>query len=93
LKAVQITLDEELVTAVDRAAKKLGSTRSAFAREALRQELKRMEVRTLEERQRKGYVRRPARPAEFDVWEHEQVWPDPRREDSQRSSVVSAPPW
>jgi metal-responsive CopG/Arc/MetJ family transcriptional regulator len=72
-----MTLDEELVTAVDRAVRRLGTTRSAFAREALRQELKRIHVRTLEEKQRQGYVRKPARRGEFDAWEHEQVWPDP----------------
>ena len=86
-------LDERLVKAVDRAARKLGSTRSAFAGEALRQALKRIEDRTLEQRQRRGYVRKPTFPGEFDVWEDEQVWPDPPREGSHRSSVVSAPPW
>ena len=36
MKTVQITLNENLVKAVDSAAKKLGTTRSIFAREALR---------------------------------------------------------
>ncbi len=36
MKTVQMTLDDELLTRVDRAAKKLGTTRSGFARQALR---------------------------------------------------------
>ena len=36
MKTVQMTLDENLVKAVDSAAKKLGTTRSAFTRQALR---------------------------------------------------------
>ena len=40
MKTVQLTLGESLIKAVDRAAKKLGTTRSAFTREALRSALK-----------------------------------------------------
>jgi metal-responsive CopG/Arc/MetJ family transcriptional regulator len=36
MKTVQMTLDENLVEAVDREAKRIGTTRSAFARDALR---------------------------------------------------------
>ncbi len=35
MKTVQMTLDEGLVEAVDKAAKRIGTTRSAFARDAL----------------------------------------------------------
>lgn len=35
MRTVQLTLDEELVDAVDRTAKKLGTTRSGFTRAAL----------------------------------------------------------
>jgi hypothetical protein len=34
MKTVQMTLDEQLVKAVDSAAKKLGKTRSGFTRES-----------------------------------------------------------
>jgi len=40
MKTVQMTLDESLVREVDKAAKRLGTTRSAFARKALREALK-----------------------------------------------------
>ena len=36
MKAVQMTLEEDLVAAVDRLARRLKTTRSAFARDALR---------------------------------------------------------
>ena len=39
------TLDEELVQAVDEAAKRLGTTRSGFTRKALRQALTRLRER------------------------------------------------
>ena len=54
MKTVQMTLDENLVKAVDSAAKKLGTTRSGFTREALRSALKEVRVKQLEFRHRKA---------------------------------------
>ena len=76
MKTVQMTLDEELVAEVDRAAKKLGTTRSAFTREALWEALHRIRVEKLERRHREGYARHPVASAEFGDWESEQVWGD-----------------
>ena len=76
MKTVQMTLDEALVVAVDRAVKRLGTTRSAFAREALRAALARMRVKEMERKHREGYLRKPVRRGEFSVWEAEQVWVD-----------------
>jgi metal-responsive CopG/Arc/MetJ family transcriptional regulator len=76
MKTVQMTLDDELVSAVDRTARRLGTTRSAFTREALRAALDRARVRELEDKHRKGYARKPVRKQEFSVWEQEQVWGD-----------------
>ncbi|HXK27833.1 MAG TPA: CopG family transcriptional regulator [Candidatus Binatia bacterium] len=75
MKTVQMTLDENLVKAVDSAAKKLGTTRSAFTREALRSALKVVRVKELESRHHEGYRRKPVNRGEFD-WESEQVWGD-----------------
>ncbi len=72
-----MTLDEELVTRVDRAAKKLGTTRSGFTRQALRDALRCLQVRQLEEQHRRGYVAKPVRRGEFDRWDAEQAWPEP----------------
>jgi predicted transcriptional regulator len=76
MKTVQMTLDEQLVKAVDSAARKLGTTRSGFTREALRAALKEVRVRELESKHREGYKRRPVKRGEFSDWESEQVWGD-----------------
>lgn len=76
MKTIQMTLDEDLVLRVDRAVKKLETTRSAFTREALREALKRLSTAELERRHRAGYRKAPVRKGEFDDWEREQVWPD-----------------
>ena len=76
MKTVQMTLDEPLIRAVDSAAKKLGTTRSGFTRDALRSALKVVRVRELEAKHRDGYKRKPVRRGEFSDWEAEQVWGD-----------------
>jgi len=76
MKTVQMTLDEGLVRSVDEAAKKLHTTRSAFTRAALREALKNLKVKMLEEKHRQGYRNHPPSRAEFAVWEKEQAWGD-----------------
>lgn len=81
VKTVRFTLDKHLVQEVDEIVKKLGTTRSSFAREALRDALskveqKKVEQKELERRHREGYEKQPVQPGEFDVWEDEQVWVD-----------------
>jgi len=76
MRTVQMTLEEDLVTAVDGAAKRLGTTRSAFTRDALRAALARIRVRELEQKQQEGYARKPVKKREFSIWEREQVWAD-----------------
>jgi metal-responsive CopG/Arc/MetJ family transcriptional regulator len=76
VKTVQMTLDDDLVGKVDRAARRLGTTRSAFTRRALREALERLATSELERRHRSGYRAKPVRRGEFDRWEREQVWPD-----------------
>ncbi len=76
MRTVQMTLDEELVKAVDRAVKRLRTTRSAFARQALRKALENLSVAELEQKHRRGYEHHPAGKKEFTVWENEQNWGD-----------------
>ena len=76
MKSVQMTLDEHLVKAVDSAAKKLGTTRSGFTREALRSALKEIRIKGLESKHREGYKHKPVKRGEFSDWESEQVWGD-----------------
>lgn len=71
-----MTLEPDLVAHVDRAAAKLGLTRSAFARRALRAALERLHQQELELRHRNGYRRKPVRRGEFAAWEREQTWPE-----------------
>lgn len=76
MRTVQMTLDDELVQTVDRVVKDLHTTRSAFARDALQQAIRRIKTEALEEKHRRGYLRKPAGAGEFDVWEREQKWSD-----------------
>ena len=76
MRTVWMTLDEELVKEVDEVAKKLGTTRSAFTRLALRAALACATREEEERRHRSGYERKPVRPGEFSDWENEQVWVD-----------------
>jgi metal-responsive CopG/Arc/MetJ family transcriptional regulator len=77
MKTVQMTLDEDLVVSVDKVAKRLGTTRSAFARKALKLALKEVRINELEQKHREGYKRKPVKRGEFDDWEAEQVWVEP----------------
>ena len=74
METVQIVLDRKLLTATDRAARRLKVNRSALVREALREHLRRMEIRTLEERDREGYLRQPQSDEEH-LWETVAAWP------------------
>ena len=74
MKTVQMTLDEELVAQVDKAARKLHTSRSGFTREALRRALRDMQVKELEEKHQRDYAQLPITEGEFSVWEEEQEW-------------------
>ena len=75
MRTVRMTLDQGLVDAVDGAAKRLGTTRSAFTRQALSDALERLRIDALEQRHRRGYERHPVGSDEFSVWEDEHAWP------------------
>jgi metal-responsive CopG/Arc/MetJ family transcriptional regulator len=76
MKTVQMTLDEDLVARVDRAARRLKTTRSEFTRQALRAALKQVTTRQREAQHRRGYAAHPAERDEFSGWASEQVWPE-----------------
>ena len=73
---VQMTLDEKLVKRVDGLAHKLRTSRSAFAREALKEALRKHQMLELEEKHKNGYLRHPAKKGEFDIIEDEHAWGD-----------------
>ena len=69
-------LESTTVKAVDKVVKKLHTTRSAFAREAFREAIKKFNVSRLERKHRRGYELHPVVKPEFSVWEDEQEWGD-----------------
>ena len=76
MRTIQMTLDDDLVKAVDRVSKQLHTNRSAFTRKALREALSRYSLEQLERKHREGYMRRPVDTDEFSVWKQEQAWGD-----------------
>ena len=77
MKVVQMTLHENLIASVDKVAKHLGTTRSAFTRQALKNALIQVRANELERKHREGYRRKPVKRGEFEDWETEQVWVEP----------------
>ena len=71
MKTIQMTLDEDLIKAVDRLSKQLHTSRSAFTRKALRDALARYNVEQLEQKHRRGYEQTPVGADEFSVWEED----------------------
>ena len=65
MKTVQMTIDDELLSAVDRAAGEGQETRSAFIRVALQAELKRRQNAALEEAHRQSFQAQP----DDDAWQ------------------------
>ena len=74
MRTVQMTLDDALVQEIDQVVKELGTTRSAFAREAFRTAIAHVRRQAMERMHREGYARQPVQPGEFSDWEDEQVW-------------------
>jgi metal-responsive CopG/Arc/MetJ family transcriptional regulator len=75
MQIIQIVLDKKLLHAADQAAKRTRRNRSALVRDALREHLRRLEVRAGEERDRQGYSRHPQADDEAQSWESEATWP------------------
>lgn len=75
VKNIQISIQENLLAAVDRAMGHVKMTRSALIAAALKNYLRFLETRLLEQRHAEGYGKKPVRRGEFDGWEKEQVWP------------------
>jgi metal-responsive CopG/Arc/MetJ family transcriptional regulator len=74
MKTIQMTIDEALLADVDRAVNELGTSRSAYIRDALQAALRRHALEKLEERQAAGYARYPLRVDEIEEWAGEQLW-------------------
>ncbi|HYZ84616.1 MAG TPA: ribbon-helix-helix protein, CopG family [Bryobacteraceae bacterium] len=75
METIRVALDRKLLHAIDRAARKAKQNRPALIRDALRQHLRMLEVRELEQRERDGYIRLPQSSDECSLWEAEARWP------------------
>ena len=62
MRVIQVPMDEKLLKAVNRRAKKNRSTRSALIREACQQHLERLNEEELDRRYVEGYRRKPEGP-------------------------------
>lgn len=76
MRTIQMTLDDDLVDAVDKMLKKLKMTRSAFTRQALRKALAQTNIKQMENKHKRGYENKPVSKSEFSIWESEQEWVD-----------------
>jgi len=88
MKAIQITIDERLLAVLDRTLRGGRRQRSAFIRQSIANELKRMRRRRLEEADRRGYTELPIDPDEFSVEPRELAWGDdwePRKRRARRA--------
>ncbi len=74
MRTIQMTLDDDLVDAVDLVSAELQTSRSAFTRQALRDALAKYQRQQKEVRHRQGYKSQPRVSEEFGDWETEQVW-------------------
>ena len=75
MEIVQIVLDKKLLRAADQAARRTNRNRTALVRDALREHLRRLAIRDLEERDRAGYCKLRPNRGEAIAWEAEAVWP------------------
>jgi metal-responsive CopG/Arc/MetJ family transcriptional regulator len=76
METIQVILDKKLLQATDRAARRTKQNRSALVRDALREHLRLLEKRVLEDRDRQGYLRQPQGQDKSLAWEAEAAWPE-----------------
>jgi metal-responsive CopG/Arc/MetJ family transcriptional regulator len=76
METIQVVLDKKLLQVVNRVARQTKRNRSALVRDALREHLRRLEIRALEDRDREGYSKHPPAHGESHAWEAEAAWPE-----------------
>ncbi len=72
---IQFSLDTELLLAANRAARLTRKSCSALNRDALREHLRELETRAMEDRDREAYQKQPQARDEALVWEAAATWP------------------
>ncbi len=76
METIQVVLDAKLLRATNGAAKRARKNRSALIREAIREHLKRLRTRELEEQEQQGYKQFPDNGRMAAEWENEASWPE-----------------
>ena len=76
MATIQIVIDEPLLRAADRAARKHKVNRSSLMRKALREHLDRLRIRELEKADLEGYAKIPEDLREGALWDKVAAWPD-----------------
>ena len=74
MKNVQVTIDQDTLTQVDRLARPLGLKRSAIVRQALRQWVQRQAVERFERDWITAVRKHPDDQARADEWREAQTW-------------------
>lgn len=74
METIQVVIDAKLLQAADAAARSRKLNRSALIRAALREHLRNLQIRDLEDRDRRGYERNPPDELEETHWESEAAW-------------------
>jgi metal-responsive CopG/Arc/MetJ family transcriptional regulator len=79
VRTIQMTLDDELVAAVDKVVTELKTTRSAFTRKALKNAIKQVNATLLEKKHKQGYAQPDVRHKlgkKAKVCENSKLWRD-----------------
>jgi metal-responsive CopG/Arc/MetJ family transcriptional regulator len=76
METIQVVLDKKLLLAADKAARRMKANRSALVRDALREHLRRLEIRVKENRDREAYIKQPQDENEAQLWTTVAAWPE-----------------
>jgi metal-responsive CopG/Arc/MetJ family transcriptional regulator len=76
MKPIQILMDEEMIAAIDREAKRRKLDRSKLLRAAVVDYLANQRRREREKQDRRGYAGTPQKKEEYEPWLVAQVWPE-----------------
>lgn len=76
METIQVVLDKELLHATDKVARRIKANRSALVRDALREHLRRLEIRAKENRDREAYIKQPQDEKEAQLWTTVAAWPE-----------------
>lgn len=76
MKVIQVSLEDDLLVALDERLRAVGVARSAFVRDAVARELRRQITEEKDRRYRHGYEKFPIEPGEFDLEVDDENWPE-----------------